>query len=134
MLKLVLGILAGVVAGFVTVFLIEAISGKLYPMPAGLDPTNAEGMKAWIAGLPAGAFALVLTAMTLGALDAAAVAAVIAGRRRMAGWIAGGFIVAATIFNVIAIPHPVWFAVASVVLAMTGAWLGARLGGERTAA
>lgn len=134
MLKLVLGILAGVVAGFVTVFLIEAISGKLYPMPVGLDPTNAEGMKAWIAGLPAGAFALVLTAMTLGALDAAAVAAVIAGRRRMAGWIAGGFIVAATIFNVIAIPHPVWFAVASVVLAMTGAWFGARLGGERTAA
>lgn len=134
MLKLVLGILAGVVAGFVTVFLIEAISGKLYPMPAGLDPTNAEGMKAWIAGLPAGAFALVLTAMTLGALDAAAVAAVIAGRRRMAGWIAGGFIVAATIFNVIAIPHPVWFAVASVVLAMTGTWFGARLGGERTAA
>jgi hypothetical protein len=133
MLRLVLGVLAGVAAGFATVFLIELISGKLYPMPAGLDPTNAEGMKAYIAGLPGGAFALVLAAMTLGAFDAAAIAAVIAGRRRVAGWIAGGFIVAATVVNVIAIPHPVWFAAASVVLAATGAWLGAALGGERRA-
>lgn len=133
MLRLVLSVLAGVAAGFATVFLIELISGKLYPMPAGLDPTSAAGMKAWIAGLPVGAFALVLAAMTLGAFDGAAVAAAVAGRRRLAGWIAGGVIVAATIFNVIAIPHPVWFAVASVVLSTTGAWLGAGLGGERRA-
>ena len=131
MLKLVLGVLAGVAAGFVTVFLIEMISSRLYPMPAGLDPTNAGAMKAYIAALPVGAFALVLGAMTLGAFDAAAVAAAVAGRRRLAGWIAGGVIVAATVINLFAIPHPAWFAAASVVLATAGAWLGARLGGGK---
>lgn len=131
MLRLVLGVLAGVVAGFATVFLIELVSGKLFPMPAGLDPTDAAAMKAYIAGLPVGAFALVLGALALGATDAAWVAARVAERRRLAGWIAGGIFVAVTLLNVVGVPHPPWFVVASIALAAGGAWLGARLGGER---
>ena len=131
MLKRVLAVLAGVAAGFVTVFLIEMISSKLYPMPAGLDPSDVEAMKAYIAGLPVGAFAIVLLAQMLGATDAAWVGARVAGRQRLAGWIAGGFIVVATVVNVVVIPHPPWFAVASVLLTVAGTWLGARLGGER---
>lgn len=131
MLRQVPGVLAGVAAGFATVFLIELIAGTLYPMPAGLDPTDAAAMKAYIAGLPFGAFALVLGAMTLGAFDAAAIAAVLGGRRRRTGWIAGGIVAAATLVNVVTIPHPPWFAVASVALAVAGAVLGARLGGGK---
>lgn len=130
MLRLVLGVLAGVVAGFATVFLIELVSGKLFPMPAGLDPTDAAAMKAYVAGLPAGAFALVLAALALGATDAAWIAARVAERRRLAGWIAGGIFLAVTLVNVVSIPHPLWFTVASLVLAAGGAGLGARLGGD----
>lgn len=129
MLRRVLSVLAGLAAGFATVFLIEMISTSLYPMPAGLDPANAAAMKAYIAALPAAAFALVLTAMFSGALVAALTAARLAGRQRLAGWIAGGIVVAATVINIFAIPHPLWFAAASVGLAAIGAGLGARLGG-----
>jgi hypothetical protein len=134
MLRRVLSVLAGLAAGFATVFLIEMISTSLFPMPAGLDPANAEAMRAYIAALPAAAFALVLFAMFSGALVAGLTAARLAGRQRRAGWIAGGIVVAATVINIFAIPHPQWFAAASVGLAAVGAWLGARLGGEGRAA
>jgi hypothetical protein len=111
----VLSVLVGVVVGMVVMTALHQLSALAYPMPAGVDPMSTdpakqEQMKAWLATLPAGAFALAIAAHSLGAMSGAIVATLITRRQTLAPAVAIGVIFTfAGIANLREIPHPAWF-------------------------
>ena len=130
MLRIVLGVLAGFAAGVVTVYLIELASHALYPPPPGVDLTDPEQQRAFARSIPLGGLLMVLLAVVAGALIGTSTALIVAGRRRTAGWIVGGLMLAATIFNMTSVPAPVWLMIAEVVLVSAAVFLALRLFGR----
>ncbi len=116
----ILGALAGLVAGGVTVFLVQMLGHRLIPPPAGMKEAMEAGDRArmgeLIAQMPFAGFAMVLLAYLLGTFVAAFVAAKIGKDGRLA-WLLGGIQTAFILANTILIPHPAWFLVAAVVVA-----------------
>jgi hypothetical protein len=125
MLRTVLGVVAGVLAGFVIVFAVEWLGHRIFPMPAEM-PTDPEGMKAMIASLPVETLGAVVAAWTLGALGGALIANAVA-RRAVAGWIAVLLLIAATVANLVMFPHPTWMAICGIALPVVMAWLAQRI-------
>lgn len=124
--RMILGIVAGVVVGGLVVFLVESAGHAMFPPPVGTDLSNPEAMKTLIASLPAGAIVMLLLGWFLGALAGAVTAKVIA-KREMAAWIVGVIFVALTASNFIYIPHPVWMMAAGVALPLLAAWIVTRM-------
>ena len=111
-----LGVLAGAIAGFIVVMLVEWISLLLFPLPAGVDPTNQADIAAAIPSMPVGAFLMVMLAWVLGAgVGAVAALRLAGGATRWPGLAVGGLVLAAALYNLAVIPHPAWFAVSSVL-------------------
>jgi len=121
-------IVAGVISAFVVITLAELVMSRIYPMPAGATRGNATAMREWISQLPAGAFLLVLCGWALGALAGGFVSAKIerpTSVRRAA--IIGGALLAASVLNMMRIPHPIWMWIGAIVLIVPAAILGARV-------
>lgn len=119
----IVAVVVGVVTASITVFAVESISNTLYPMPSGLDPTVPEQLRAHVGSLPMLAFVIVLSAWTLGTFVGGLLAARIAGRAPLRhAAIVAGFILAATIMNLVMLPHPVWVALLAVLLIPLAAW------------
>ena len=128
MIRDILAGIAGVVIAVSIVFLSDELSHMMYPMPAGLDPSNTEDLRDYIATLPFGAFLMVMG----GWVVATFVGAVAADRLGTAKeWIyptiIGGFMFAATTANLIWIPHPHWFTAVSLTAILVSIWLAWRV-------
>ena len=130
MLRTIGGLAAGVLAGFLAIWLIEMIGHQLYPLPSDVSLGNREQMAALIRGLPAGAQAFVVAAWLGGALVGGAVAYRISGRRWTA-WAVAALVALAAILNILMIPHPEWMQVGAVVAPLIGGLLAAHLGRPR---
>ncbi len=123
-----LAIVAGVLAAFVLVGLIEALGHMVYPVPEGLDFTNPDQLQAYVQGLPVGALLFVLAAWVVATFVGGLVAASVARTRPLLySTIVGAVVLAATIANLLMIPHPRWFAIAAVVAIPIAAFVAARL-------
>lgn len=124
----ILGFIAGLIAGGVTVALIESLSSFLHPLPENFDPKDIEQMKAFVGSLPATAFIIVLLAHLLGSLIAGFVASLVVKEAWTIGAIIlGVFFTCAGVANLVMIPHPVWFAVIDSIVYLPAAYLGSRL-------
>lgn len=130
MLRIVLGVVAGFVAGFAIVFAVESAGHMMFPPPEGVNFTDPEELAAAVSQIPFEGFVAVLTAYFLGALGGASTANLVAGRRRLAGWIVSGIILAAVVANLLTIPHPGWFAPAALAVSLLGAVLADRAFGR----
>ena len=124
--RLILGIVAGVVVGGLVVFLVEGAGHAIFPPPAGTDLSDPETMKGLIATLPTGAIAMVLIGWFLGSLAGAITAKAIADRD-LAAWIVAFLFIGLTATNFLYIPHPVWMMAAGVALPLIAAWLATRM-------
>ena len=121
----ILSVIGGAIAGVFGVVMVEAISSLLYPLPPGLDMNDREAMIAHQASLPAGAFAMVLAAHATGSFLGGAVCAFISRRKAYdRALIIGLLLMVAGILTLLAMPHPVWFALADVVVYVPFAFLG----------
>ena len=120
--------LAGVVTAFVLVMLVEKVGHLIYPPPEGLDWTDVEAVETFIATLPFLALLFPMIAWVTGAFIGSLVASKIGTARPLifAG-IVGGLMLAATIANLILIPHPLWFAIVSLVAISASAWFAAKV-------
>ena len=128
------GILAGIVSAFVLVQAIGAAGLPLFPPPVGMDPLNADSVREHLSEIHPGSFVMVLLAWTAAAIAGPWVA------RRVAGdapaWpsltVALLFLLLC-VYNLIAVPSPMWMKVAAVLLLPIGTWLGFRIPLRRTA-
>ena len=129
MLRSLMAVLAGTLALPLVVAGVEGMGHLAYPPPAGIESMNWDEMRQAFAGLPAAAFAFVFAAWMAGALCGSWLSAWIAGRAPFVhGGIVGGLGLAATVANLVMLPHPLWLAIAGpagVVLATLAGILAA---------
>jgi hypothetical protein len=104
----------------------------LFPTPPELDFSTPEAARASVAQVPAGAVAAVGAAWGVGALVGGFTAARIT-RREWAAWIVAALLLAGALYNLIAIPSPIWPWVGGPAAIVIGAWVGARLGAPKPA-
>ena len=120
-MRILLGIVAGIVVAVVCVMAIEALGHTLYPPPPGIDLTDPAHVERLMATLPAGAFVAVVAGWFIGALAGASTANLIA-RRAFAGWIVAGLVICGGVATMLMIPHPAWMWVAGIALPIVAAW------------
>ena len=126
-MRIVLGVIAGVVVGFLCIWGIEQLIHLVYPPPPGVDLNDPEEAARYMAAAPTAALALVAAAWFVGALVGAWVASAVA-KRALAGWIVALLVLAACIVILTLIPgHPVWMWAAGILLPLLGGWLAQRL-------
>lgn len=138
MVRRMIAVLAGIAVAVVLVTLVQKLGHNLYPPPADMDPTDQAFMQAYVASLPWGPLAFVIASYLVATLIGGWIAVAIAGERPLLfSGIVAAFMLAGAIFNVVMIPHPVWFTLAAVVgillAALLAAFLGSRHGGSRRA-
>jgi hypothetical protein len=124
-LKSLGAVIAGLVTGAIVIFAVEQLSGRLFPPPAGLDFHDREAVRAFIAAMPLGAFALILGSYAFGSATGGAVATLIGSRQRpRAALIVGALLTVGGILNLLELPHPLWFAIVSTLVYVPCAWVG----------
>ena len=127
-LRSVLAVLLGAVAGGVLIMAVEMLGATIYPLPPGVDPNDPESVKRAMAGVPVGALLLVLLGWILGTFAGAWIAARLAPRSPLGhGLVLGVLFLAAGIMNMLEFPHPAWFWVLGVVVFLPAAYIGAKL-------
>lgn len=126
--RLLVGLLSGIVAAFVTVMLIETVGHAIYPTPQGLDMNDPAALAAYVEALPLGAKLFVLTAWLSGTADGVFVACLVARRRyRLCAAVIAVLLVLATAANLWLFPHPLWLAAAGLLGIPLVAYATARL-------
>ena len=118
---------AGVGSAFLVIAAIELVAHAVYAPRVMPDVSTREAMAAYVESMPLGAFLFVLLAYVAGTVVGGCVAIAIARRHaiRFAG-LAGGVILLASMVNFVAVPHPTWFVVATLVDVPLAAWLTGR--------
>jgi len=125
-IRAALAVLAGVVVGGLVIGLIEMASP--YRPPEGLDLQDRAALGQWINTLPFGAFGWLLVAYFLGSVASGFVANWLSKPTGYRPALIAGFgLFIAGLMNLLAIPNPIWFGVASSLIYFLGAWIGGRL-------
>lgn len=127
MLRKISAVLLGLLVSVVTVMLVEWISHQVYPLPPDLDFKDPEKVRSYVSGLPLGAFLAILLGWLLGTL-AGGMAACRVAREKPAVFasIIGAVMMAATVANLIMIPHPTWFSIPGIGVIAAGTLLATR--------
>jgi hypothetical protein len=116
MVRLILGIVAGLVIGMALVWCLQLLGHAIWPLPVGVDTHDPEQVKGLIGKMPVLAVAWVAIAYGLAAFIGASVANRIAQGRLAAGWTVTGLLFALSVTTMFMIPHPFWFVGLTVAL------------------
>lgn len=130
MLRTILGLIAGLVVMFVVIMGTEYLGHQIYPPPPGLDPTNPAHEQAFlqfIATMPFGAKAILVSAWTLGAFAGGFVAAKIARHPRVVAVILALVVMSGVVAMLLKFPHPSWVSALGLLLPIPAALFAARL-------
>lgn len=131
MIRNILAVIAGFVAGSLVNGLLVTVGPSLIPVPAGVDMTTMEGMKAGIPLLQAQHFIFPFLAHALGTLVGTLVAAVISvGHKLKVALVLGVIFLIGGITASFMIPAPVWFIAVDLIFAyIPMGWIAAKLAG-----
>jgi hypothetical protein len=136
-LRNILGLVAGLLAGWLVNMGLIVLSPYAIPPPAGVNPSDPESIAANIGLFEPKHFLFPFLAHALGTLAGAwAAAAVAATRKRIFAWIVGVLFLAGGIAAAFMIPAPAWFIALDLACAyLPMAWIGGRLatGSDRKA-
>ncbi|MCU7617041.1 hypothetical protein NZ698_07510 [Chryseobacterium sp. PBS4-4] len=117
MLRLILGVIAGIVVGSVCVWAVETLNHSLYPYPVGMKAGDMNAFKAYIENLPFLGKFMVIVGYSLGALVSGFISTKVAKNGKpTAAVICGLIFLSFTIYNMIVLPTPVWFWVLGVLV------------------
>lgn len=128
-LRNTLAALAGALTGMLLIFAIQGFSQRaFYPLPPDVNPKDVAAMTAYFKTLPVGAFLLVLLSYLIGVTAGANVAGRFSsdGGPRQAVMVTGLFVIA-SLMNLFALPHPIWFWFANLTTVVFAGWLGIKL-------
>lgn len=128
-------VVAGFIAASIVMMIIESINGRvLYPelAKAADGVRDRETIRAMLATAPVGAFLVVIAGWILGGVAGSWLTARLAARATVRhGLVLGVLLTLAGVANNLMIPPPLWFWIASVVVLMPSAYVGARLAPAR---
>ena len=130
-LRNILGVLAGLIIGSAVNMSIISLSAVIIPPPEGADVSTMEGLQAALPLFQPKHFIMPFLAHAIGTIVGAALAALIAGSRKMLmAYLVGVFFLIGGIANVLMLPAPFWFDCLDLLLAyFPMAWFGGRLVG-----
>ena len=130
-LRSIAAVVAGFIAASIVMMIIETINGRvLYPelAKAAEGVTNRETMRAVLAAAPLGAFLVVIAGWILGGVAGGWITARLAAQAKVGhGLVLGALLTLAGVANNLMLPPPLWFWIASLIVLMPAAYLGARL-------
>ena len=134
-LRSIAAVVAGFIAASIVMIIIETINGRvLYPelAKAADGMTDRDSIRALHATAPAGAFLVVIAGWILGGVAGGWVTARLAAQSTAGhGLVLGALLTLAGVANNLMVPPPLWFWVASLVVLMPAAYVGARLAPAR---
>ncbi len=134
-LRSIAAIILGFIVASIVMMIVEAINGRvLHPdlAKASEGLKDREAIRALLASAPVTAFIVVIVGWILGSLAGGWVAARVAGRASVGhGIVLGALLTLAGIANNLMLPPPLWFWIASLIVFIPGAYLGARLAPAR---
>ncbi|HEX9955480.1 MAG TPA: hypothetical protein VGB48_09750 [Allosphingosinicella sp.] len=128
--KTILGVVAGIIAAFATIWAIEMVHHLLYPVPNGVRLTDNAGLARYIAGMSLPQMLFIAGGWLAGAFVGGVVAAKIAGRTK-AVWIVAGLVALAGIGNILYVAHPLFLQISAIVAPVIGGWLATKTVRER---
>jgi hypothetical protein len=137
MIRTILALVGGILAGFCLVMLGEFVLAFVYPPPANLNTNDPQAMADYMATMPDSAFLLVLLSQIGGAFGGGFVAALIAKRGKILhAAVVGVISLLAGVVNLLMLPkHPLWFMIADSLLyipaACAGGFLAVQLAGAK---
>lgn len=118
MLKNILVIIVAFIIGSAVNMGIIMLSPSIIPLPAGVDPTNAESISSHIDLFEFKHFIFPFLAHALGTFVAAFIAAKFSTNHHYRyAMIVGVIFLLMSIINLFMIPHPVWFAMVDLLMA-----------------
>ena len=124
-MKKVLATIVGFIVASVTVYLFESLIGQnLFPLPEGSDPMNIEWLKNNMDKIPMGAKIFVVLGHFIGIVAGMSVASKISKTSMIPSYIVGSLMLAATFFNIYALPKELWFSISDSLLVIIGFILG----------
>lgn len=128
MLRNVIAGIAGIGTAVIIVILIERLGHTIYPPPLDLDYSDPDAMRTFISQLPLLAQLFPMIAWIVGTFAGTLLACYVgtASTLTFAG-VVGTLMLAATISNLILIPHPLWFSIIAVIGVAGAAWLAMQL-------
>ncbi|HEY0899356.1 MAG TPA: hypothetical protein VGD90_08470 [Sphingobacteriaceae bacterium] len=131
----ILAVIAGIVAGSIVNMGIISISGSIIPPPTDADITTMEGLKATMHLFEPRHFLFPFLAHALGTFAGAYVTARIAATHKMKlAMVIGVFFLAGGTANVLMLPSPLWYSIVDLVAAyLPMSYLAGRIatGGDR---
>ncbi|MCX8523943.1 hypothetical protein OF897_08400 [Chryseobacterium formosus] len=110
MLRNILAVFAGIIAGSICIWGVETLNHLLYPFPKGMKPDNMEGFKNYIETLPFLGKFMVIVGYALGALVSGFIATKVSrSEKPNSAIICGVIFLCFTIYNMSVLPTPAWF-------------------------
>lgn len=132
MFRNALALVVGLAVSFGVIMAVQAVGHAIWAPPTDLDWNDAEVVRTYVSQLPFLALMFPVASYFLGALGGPLVARAIGTARPVifSGAI-GLVLLAATIANLIQIPHPGWFSVLAIAAVFVGAWLAVQLANRK---
>lgn len=125
-MRRIFAIIAGIFVAFALVALFEGIGSALYPVSDDIASFDRATLIAVMASIPFPA-KLIVAAGWLVAPFAGAWLCLRINNRPSGGWIVTGLFLAASLYEQLILPHPLWMQLCSVALPLLGGWLAQRL-------
>ena len=130
-LRIVFAILTGAVAAIAVVLASDSLVHAIWPLPPGVDVRDPAQIRTAMEAMPTMAFVVLVAGWALATFVGSLVATAIALRRRLVGIVVTGLLLAATITNLSALPHPSWIWPVAVLSLVAAGWAGSRAAGAR---
>lgn len=130
-MKKILATIVGLVAAAAVILVFEFLGEMFFPSPSSANITDIKSLKANMDLIPAGSLVFVILAHFLGILSGMVVTTYVSRESLVPGLVVGGILVIATLINLFAMPHPVWFFVADLIAVILGFITGHKLSKQR---
>lgn len=120
MLRTILAIITGIIAGMVVIALVETLGHMVFPPPEGVNLKDPEALKSIMHTIPLGAKLSVLIAWGLGVFAGASLARRFSEGASFASWVVGAVLLAFAGVTMVQIPHPIWMVIGAFVVTLAG--------------
>lgn len=117
MLRKILAVPAGLIAGIICITVIEKIGHQLYPPPAGAASGDMAAMKDYVAHAPFMVLFFVIIGYALAAFVSGFTASKISNNgKHTAAVICGIVFLLITIYMMVSLPTPIWFWILGILV------------------